>query len=250
MPNNPRIGKPVYFKKRKLDRAPISPYSRGPNTQVARVTQIRGALGVEPKYFDVEVATALTAAVTFSNLTASLYNPIIPLGDEVYQRNGRKVLLKRVTFRGNLFTTPVSAATIVAPCTSARLVLWRNDQLSAPPGGYIGMADNTPFTSAAVALGGFQSPNANGYGKIVDDQQYTLVPTVAANNASATTVSTVAAEVPVMLSYTPKKPIALNYQAAAVANTPDKWFTILGNCDAVTFQPSLNGVMRFYYTDA
>lgn len=248
MPSQARIAKPVYYKKRKLDRAPISPYARGPNTQVRR--SIASAIGVENKYFDIEVAAAITASLTYGNLTTLVENPQIAVGDEVFQRNGRQILLKRVTFRGNVFTTPITAQTSAAPCTSGRLILWRNDQFAPPQTNFIGKADGTAFSSIAVALGGFQAPNANGYGKIVDDMQFTLVPTASVNNATGTTVSSTAAEVPVMLSYTPKKPIKLLYQAATATAIPDKWFTILGIVDATTFQPSLNGIMRFYYTDA
>ena len=88
------------------------------------------------------------------------------------------------------------------------------------------------------ALGLFQSPNANGIGKAVDDQQYTITPVCSVNNAGATTVSTVAAEIPVYLSYTPKKPMTLNYHQAVLASPdPDKWFTILGLVDAATLPP-------------
>lgn len=247
MPAQTRVGKIIGpYKKRKLDRKPISPYTRGPNS--AQV--IKSMVGVENKYFDIEVANAIAASTNFGTLTTILANPEIGLGDEVYQRNGRQVLLKRVVFRGNIFTTPITGQASAAPCSSCRLVLWRNDVPSPPAGNYLGKADNTVAASIANALGLFQSPNANGYGKIVDDKQYTIVPTVSVNNAGATTVSSSAAEIPVMLSYTPKKPIKLMYQAAAVSPSPDKWFTILGNVDATTFQPSLNGIMRFYYTDA
>lgn len=246
MPAQTRVGKILGPYKKRTYRKPISPYTRGPNS----VAKIRAAIGVENKYFDIEVASALPAATNFTSLTTFLYNPAIVTGDEVYQRNGRQILLKKVIFRGNLFTTPTTANTSVSPCQSCRLILWRNDQYAAPPGGYMGLADNSVATNSAIALGLFQSPNANGIGKAVDDQQFTIVPVAAANNAAATTVSTVAAEVPVMLSYKPKTPMKLNYQAAAVSNAPDKWFTILGVTDAATYLTSLNGVMRFYYTDA
>jgi len=248
MPAQTRVGKVIGpYKKRTLGRKPISPYQRGPNT----AQTIRSLIGVENKYFDIEVGAAIPSGLGFAQITTATRNPQITIGDEVYQRNGRQVLLKRVTFRGNIFTTPLTGQTSVAPCSSCRVVLWRNDQYAATAGTFpIGMADGTAYANAAVALGGFQAPNSNGYGKIVDDKQYTIVPTAAVNNAGATTVSTTAAEIPVMLSYTPKKPITLLYQAASVSLEPDKWFGIYANADATTFLPSLNGVMRFYYTDA
>ena len=209
-------------------------------------------VGVENKYFDIQVAASIPSAVGFTSLCTALRNPEIPVGDEVFQRNGRQILLKRVTFRGNIFTTPITAQTSVAPCSSVRLILWRNDQFSISASGPfpVGMADGSAFSNAANALGGFQAPNANGFGKIVDDMQFTLIPGASVNNAGATTVSTVAAEVPVMLSYSPKKPMKLLYQAVAASASPDKWFNIYGNVDDASFLPSLNGVMRFYYTDA
>jgi hypothetical protein len=249
MPAQTRVGKILGpYRKRTLGRKPIQPYSR-PNNSFAA---LKNAVGVENKYFDIEVAANIPTNVGFTSLTTALRNPEVPLGDEVYQRNGRQILLKRVTFRGNVFTTPATAQTSAAPCSSGRLILWRNDQFNISAGGSypIGKADGTPYANAANAIGGFQSPNANGFGKIVDDLQFTLTPSSSVNNTTATTVSTTAQEVPVVLSYKPKTPMKLLYQAAALSASPDKWFTIFGNIDAQTFLPSLNGVMRFYYTDA
>ena len=246
MPAATRVGKIIGpYKRRKLDRTPISPYTRGLNTAA-----LKTSLGVENKYFDVEVATAFVSSVNYGLLNATSANPAILLGDEVYQRNGRQILLKKVAFRGNVFTTPITAQTSAAPCTSGRIFLWRNDQTGNPPGNIISMADGTAFSSVANALGGFQSPSANGIGKIVDDMQFQLVPTVSTNNNGATTVSSSAQEVPVKLSYKPKKPMKLIYPQAALSPVPDKWFALYGVVDATTFLPSLNGVMRFYYTDA
>ena len=236
MPAQTRVGKIIGpYKRRKLDRTPISPYTRGPNS--AQI--IKSMVGVEDKYFDVEVATSFVASVNYGLLTTTTGNPQILLGDEVYQRNGRQILLKKVIFRGNVFTTPITAQTAAAPCTSGRIFLWRNDQSGPPPGNLISMADGTAFTSVANALGGFQSPSANGIGKIVDDMQFQLVPTVSTNNNGATTVSSSAQEVPVKLSYKPKKPMKLIYPQAAPSPVPDKWFAIYGCVDATTFLPSL-----------
>jgi len=250
----PRNSKPTSQRKsayQRMARDAITPYSRGPNTQrkYTALRQLKSALGVEPKYFDVEVGAAIASGVSFATLTPQLRNPRVLLGDDVFNRNGKKITLNRVMFRGSIFTTPTTLGASASPCSVVRLFLWRNDQFGSP-NDFVGMADGTAYANAAVALGGFQSPNANGYGKIVDDQTFVLEPTAAVNNASATTASTVAKECPVVLSYSPKKPMTLNYQAASVTADPDKWFTIFGNCDATTFSPSLNGVMRFYYTDA
>ena len=118
MPAQTRVGKIIGpYKKRKLDRKPISPYTRGPNS--AQI--IKSMVGVENKYFDVEVATNFVASVNYGLLTTTTGNPQILLGDEVYQRNGRQILLKKVIFRGNVFTTPITAQTAAAPCTSGRL---------------------------------------------------------------------------------------------------------------------------------
>ena len=251
MPAQVRVGKIVTYNKRKLNRAPISPYSRGPNTSrnITPLRQLKSALGIEPKYFDVTVGAAFTNGLLFTSLTATLFNPQISLGDEVYDRNGRKVTLNRVMFRGSIFTTPTSAKTAVTGSTVVRVFLWRNDQVTVP-NNIVAMADGTAYPNTAAALGGFQSPNANGIGKIVDDQTVVLSPTCAVNNAAATTVSTASTEVPIVLSYAPKKPMTLNWPSPAVSMNPDKWFTIYGLADSLEFSPSLNGVMRFYYTDA
>ena len=222
--------KPTSQKKsayQRMARAPITPYTRGPNTErkYTALRQLKSALGIEPKYFDITVGAPIPASVTYGTLTASLYNPQILLGDDVFNRNGKKITLNRVTFRGSIFTTPISGQSSVGPSSVARIILWRNDVPSLP-NDFIGMADGTAFPNIPAALGGFQSPNANGYGKIVDDQTVVLSPTASVNNAAGTTVSTVATEVPIVLSYSPKKPITLNYQAASVSPNPDKWLAI------------------------
>jgi len=212
---------------------------------------IDAAAGVERKYFDLEVSAFLSANTTWTPGTNGAWatsEPAITIGDDVYQRNGRKIMLTRVHFKGNVLTTQVTAQTAVPAPITARIILYH--QYSGSAGGSVlGKADNTAFANAANALGAMASPQIFGSGKVVGDQTVHLNPCAAANNAAATTVSAVAEEQTIELDYRPKKPIEIYYQPASTS--PNKTFWLLGLCDATTgYAPSINGVCRFYYTDA
>lgn len=104
--------------------------------------------------------------------------------------------------------------------------------------------------NSSVATHMFQSITSFGRAKIVDDVIVNLDTTVAVNNASATTVSAASVDRSIRLTYRPKKPITINYAGSATAIPNTNSFNILANAEAVQFVPNLQGVMRFYYTDA
>lgn len=209
-------------------------------------------VGVERKYYDVECGTSIPANITWtlaSNTLATNFNePRVLQGDDLYQRNGRKILVDRVQVKGNIFTSTATLGAAVAAPTTVRLVLY-HQYGNETPTNIIAKADNTAFANTASALGGFASPQIFGNGKIVADETFHLDPGAAANNAAATSVSSTSNEKTVEFSYRPKKPIEIYYQPAA--SLPNKYFTLLGNAESVTgYTPSFNGVIRFYYTDA
>lgn len=214
--------------------------------------RIRDRTGVENKYFDVVIGFVMPASVVWDATTNAMpvgSQPQIAAGDDVYQRNGRKIMLKRVHFKGNLITTVTAAGTAVTPTTTARVVLWRNMGNNLP-GVYLGLADGAAFGNTITAMGAMQSPTNFGVGKIVDDISVQLAPTAAANNAVGTTVTTAATDVHIELGYRPKQPIEITYSGTGAATILQNQFVILANAEAATFNPSLQGVCRFYYTDA
>jgi len=103
--------------------------------------------------------------------------------------------------------------------------------------------------SSVVAIHMFQSTVSFDRAKIVDDVMCYMEATAAVNNASATTVSSSFKEMPVALSYRPKKPITIQWATGATAIPTHNSFNILANCENTAATPSLQGVLRFYYTD-
>lgn len=222
-----------------------------PQARIAR--QIKTIIGVEPKYFDVAFGYAIPTNIawgTGSGLSATP-QPQIAAGDDIYQRNGRKILLTRVCAKGNVFIAPTNATgTSAASPTTVRLILYRILSGQVATNDIIGLADGTAYGNSNVALGGFQNPATFGAVKICDDQTFHLDVTAAVNNASATTVSQTIEEKQVILNYRPKKPIELQYLSSGAVVPNANSFQVVGLTDSTTFTPTFSGVCRFYYTDA
>jgi len=240
---------PIQSKRTKFSGAPPK---RRKATKATQVRQIARALGVENKYFDVAVGFVIPATVDFSGSEVGADMPQIPIGDDITQRQGRKVLLSRVDFRGTVMTSALTGQTAVPGPNTVRLVLVRNLQ---PNGVSMNGEDVMGLNGGAagntsVAIHMYQSIVSFGRAKIVDEAMVNLDATVAVNNNGATTVSCASIERSVRLSYRPKKPITINWAGSATAIPNTNSFNILANAEAVQYVPTLQGVMRFYYTDA
>jgi len=223
------------------------------DTQAAR--RIKRLIGVESKYYDVPVGFNAPASSDWSATEAlAADEPQIAAGDDIYQRNGRKVLLSRVQFRGNVTFTPVVGDTAVRGAASGRIVLVRNlnpNGVSTSTQGedVMGTAAGGAFSNVPTAIAGFAKTTGFGRFKIVDDQQLNFSVTASVNNNAGTTVSSAWEEKAITLSYRPKKPIEVQF--GAVSGTPNtNSFNILFNMDSVQGTPSLQGIIRFYFTDA
>lgn len=222
---------------------------QSPSTQ--QIRRIARVLGVEDKYFDVAINFASPATADWSATEVGADMPQLVQGDDIGNRNGRKVQLKRVMFRGNVLTSAMTGLTNVEGPSTTRCVLVLNKQPNGTSmnGEDVMGLNGGAAATALVAIGMFQSTVSFGRAKIVDDVTVHNDVTAAANNASATTLSCVAKENSVVLSYRPKKPLIIEYAAAATAIPNTNSFNILVNSDAVSFTPTLQGVMRFYFTD-
>lgn len=236
-------------KRSKFSGAPPKRRKANQQSQIRRMKQL---LGVEPKYFDVAVGFVIPATVNWAGSEVGADMPQIAEGDDISSRNGRKISLTRVKFRGTVMTTALTGQTLVPGSNTVRVVLVRN---LAPKGVSLNGEDVLGLNSGAagntsVAIHMFQSPVSFGYAKIVDDVIMNLDASVAVNNASATTVSAAAVEKSFSLSYTPKKPITIQYSGSGAAIPNINSFNILANAEAVQYVPTLQGVCRFYYTDA
>lgn len=208
-------------------------------------------LGVENKYFDVAIGFNVSSTVDWTGSEAGADMPQIPQGDDIGNRNGRKVQLKRVMFRGTLFTTPTAAQTVVAAPISVRALLVQNKtpNTNSMTGQTVMGLNSGAAANAAVAMHMFQGAQGFGRYKVVDDVTLDANPTAAVNNAGATTVSAVAAQTSFTMSYRPKKPITMEFAGSATAIPNTNSFNILANAEGTTYTPNISGVMRFYYTD-
>lgn len=208
-------------------------------------------LGVEVKYFDVAVGFNLPSTVDWASTEVGADMPQIPQGDDITQRNGRKIQLQRIMFRGTLMTTITTLQTTVVGPNTCRVLLVHNkqpNQLSMDGENVMGL-NGAAAANAPVAIHMFQGIQGFGRFKIVDDIMLNLDVQAAANNAAATTITSAASEKSFTLQYRPKKPIVIEYAGTGTAIPNTNSFNILANAEATQYGPNLQGVIRFYYTD-
>lgn len=208
-------------------------------------------LGVEVKYFDVAVGFTIPSTVDWTTTQIGADMPQIAQGDDIVNRNGRKIQLQRVMFRGTVMTAPTTAQSAVTGPNSVRIVLVHNKQPNATnlTGDLVMGLNGGAAANTSVAIHMFQGVQGFGRFKIVDDILLNLDVNAAVNNASATTVSAASVERSFTLQYRPKKPIVIEYAGSATAVPNTNSFNILANAEATQYTPNLQGVIRFYFTD-
>lgn len=216
-----------------------------------RRTRLTRQLGVEVKYFDAPIGFNVTSSTDWTGSESGPDMPQIPIGDEIYNRNGRKVQLQRIMFRGTLYTTPTGAATAVAAPISVRAVLVQNKtaNASSTTGQNVMGLNGGAAANAAVAMHMFQGVQGFGRFKIVDDITIDVNVSAAVNNASATTVSAAANQTSFTLQYRPKKPITLEFGNSSPSIPNTNSFNILALAEGTTYTPNITGMCRYYYTD-
>jgi len=210
-------------------------------------------LSTESKYFDVGISFSMPVSTQWVSTNALANDaPQVVQGDDIVNRNGRKISLYKVMFKGFIQSNPATATTAVPISPSCRVLLVRNitGANSGVVNGDLVMGLNGGVAASnAQALGLHQSVSSFGRFKIVDDVRASLQVSAAVNNASATTVSAVCQDVPLTLKYRPKQPISLEYAGTATASPVTNGFNIIAACDDVTYVPQVIGVLRFYFTD-
>jgi len=241
MPKRP-MGSPKQSAKRyKTYKKPYQPQKR---------TLVR-TLGVEQKYFDVAVGFTVPSTTDWSATEVGADMPQLVQGDDILNRNGRKVQLQRVMFRGTILTDATTASAAVTSPNTVRVLLVLNKQpntISMNGEDVMGL-NGAGAANTSVAIHLFQGVQGFGRFKVVDDILLNLDVGAAANNNAATTISCAAVEKSFTLSYRPKKPLTIEYAGTATAIPNTNSFNILVNAEAVTYTPSLQGVLRFYFTD-
>lgn len=216
--------------------------------------KIARQLGVETKYFDVAVGFNLPATTDWASTEAIAGDaPQIPQGDDIVQRNGRKIQLSRVQFRGTLQTSKVnvsgSGATIEPPI--CRVILVRNLQPNAgsTSGEEVMGLNGGAAANTTIATHLFQGVQSFGRYKLVDDVLIPLQVTTIGPAAAGAEDWLYIEEKSFELHYRPKEPLIVEYAGTATAPPNTNSFNILANCQVAGGTPSLQGVLRFYYTD-
>ena len=87
------------------------PAKRTRSSKPVQRRQLARSLGVEVKYFDVGIGFNVTSSTDWTGSEAGADMPQIVQGDDIINRNGRKIQLKRVMFRGTCFTSTTTAQT-------------------------------------------------------------------------------------------------------------------------------------------
>lgn len=231
-----------------------------PSNKARMYKQIRSAVGVESKYWDSPIGFNLPAATDWAATNAiSMDMPSIAAGDDVYQRNGKKVVLSKITFRGRLTMTPTTGQTIVQGAVGCRIVLISNCKTTqtlnntTTSGTEVFGAYSTTATPANIQVGvaTFLNPAYFGKYKVLKDKMINIQPAAATNNAGATTVSQTWNEVWVKMTYKiPGGGQVLDFVDTTGVSPVNMGYNILANSDTTTGTPSLQGVIRFYFTDA
>lgn len=173
-----------------------------PQRQSYQAQRARG----ETKYFDVGINTAVTTAgttwadteVPADNYVNSSGSPaaytdacLVPTaqGSGYGQVNGNKYLLKMIRIKGSLFITQLTASNQVSNANPVRLVLVMDTMPSGTQAQGedvfqdFGATEENAYSFLRMAAGG-------GRYQILKDKIINVTPTVAVNNASATTCST------------------------------------------------------------
>lgn len=231
-----------YYKAKKQK---VTPRQREED-QVARIKRL---IGVENKYYDIQVGFAVPTNATWANtMCLTLDEPRIVAGDDSFQRNGKKVLLKKIAFRGAV-TTNASTTTFLA--MRVRLVLVQclaqaaaNNQINGTEV-FGTTANGTAWNNAQTAVAASLLPGAFGKYRVLKDKMIVCQPCVF-SGASIT-----AEDKWVKFSYKfPQDSCVLDY-VSTVANTPNNYgFNLLALADGIEYTPSIQGNLRFYYTDA
>jgi len=254
---NQKIVAQLIFTCRKMKRTTEKSYYKAKKQKVtpkqredAQVARIKRLIGVESKYYDMQVGFAVPTNATWaSTMCLTIDEPRIVAGDDSYQRNGKKVLLKKIAFRGAI-TTNLSAVT--GTSVRVRLVLVQcltqaaaNNQINGTEV-FGTTANGTAWNNAQTAVSASLLPGAFGKYRILKDKMIICQAVLYAGGAGYQ-----AEDQWFKFSYKfPQDGCVLDYVSTA-ANTPNNYgFNLLALADTADYTPSVQGNLRFYYTDA
>lgn len=210
---------------------------------------VRTAVGVESKYYDIQVGFAIPSNVNWATTAAiAADQPQIAAGDDSFQRNGKKIVLNKIVFRGAV-TTNSTAATFLAQ--RARIVLVQCLTQAATNVVINGTeifgttANGTAWNNAQTAVSASLLPGAFGKYRVLKDKMIVCQPAVSSGAAIVAEDKWFK-----MTVKFPANSCVLDYLTTA-ANSPNNYgFNLVCLADSTDYTPSLQGNLRFYYTDA
>jgi hypothetical protein len=191
--------------------------SKGKKTEHARIVQLLRA--VEDKFHDV-VVTPVTVGNSGTVLSSSLC--IIPAGDGSSERDGRKVLLTRLSIRGLLSCTAEST-TLTDIAEACRIIIYLDKQCNGAA------AAATDIVSSADILS-FKNLTNDKRFSILYDKVFELCPYTSLGDT--TTFTTVPRRVHFEHDMKLNLPVLFDASAAAITDLTSNNIGVLGFSEA------------------
>lgn len=152
--------------------------------------RVGGLIGIKRKYFDSVMASANTAIGTsWQDLTSDMASDCINAmaqGTTSVTREGDRILIRKIMVRGILRRDLNTTAAAVTRSVGCRIVIVMDKSNNGA-----NITPQDPFEAGVISTDFYQYRNLSNTQRfvILSDKKYMLDPTVAVNNASATTVS-------------------------------------------------------------
>lgn len=191
----------------------------------------------ERKYYDTGmngVISLISSAWTGTEIDPTTRNALFTPqeGNDIDNRVGRKVQVHAIKIRGQIELTEQTASTAVMDNQMVRLILYIDNQSNGTQSQGEDVIDS-PATIGGDTTGPlnfYQNTKNFGRFKVLKDKMFSLTPTAAANNASATTISTVGPRRSFVWNIKFKKPLIVKFNATnggTVADIVDKSFHLI-----------------------
>lgn len=195
-------------------------------------------------------SVALTAVTTGAFTTCEL-DPATPLclvapvqGDDIVNRQGRKILIKSVFLRGYISVAAQADQTAQDTAGIARVILYIDKNTNAAQ-----LASTNVMTNGGVNA--FQAPGSYGRVRILKDKLIPLRLPMA--SFDGTNIEQGGYHIPWKIKHTFKKPLVCNFNATnggTVADIIDNSLHVIGCTSSATLAPDIRYVGRVSFIDA
>lgn len=216
---------------------------------------------MESHYFDSGASSAINEGNDWSasNIEPTTY-PVVGIntlfapteGDDINNRQGRKVAVYKIAIRGVITTAVLSDQADIVANPAVRLVMFMDQQ----PNGATALGNavmGPPFVSAspAIAFNAFQNTANFGRFRVLRDQTY-MLPVVTAGTDGASTNSLACQDVPIKMTVKFKKPIIVKFNGTnggTIADLVSNAFGLLAHKSGAGFATTITYQCRTYYKD-